>query len=189
MKIYETKLTRVLFAATDKGPSRYDLACIKCNKDGSAEATNGKVFVKVFNHHEGLGETIYIDFEKASNLPKKGELSLNMQGDNIISSKFIFPCRRTTSWPNTERIISRLTTLSCFTSVCIGLSTLKVLQEVCRLDTTYAPFWAGRTEGACILIHSIPNLLIVSLSEDRDEYIGKSAAYQTYMQQCGKNTA
>lgn len=192
MKIYETALTRVLFAATDRGPSRFDLKYIKCNMDGSAEATNGRVFVKVFEHHEGLEGTIYIDFEKVANLPKKGELSLGMQEDNIISSKFIFPCKRTTAWPNTERFIPHLTTLSCFTSVCIGLSTLKVLKEVCQLQTSYAPFWAGKPDqanGTCILIHPIPNLLVVGLSDNKDNYIEESAAYHTYMQQRGKNTA
>lgn len=188
MKIYDTKLTRVLFTATDRGPSRYALQYIKFNQDGSAEATNGRILVKVFNHHGELEieNDIFIDFEKVTNIPRSGEMELDIQDIKAIGEKNVFTCRYEAPWPAVERIIPSFDAkLSSFTSVNFGAQTLKVLKEVASMDESFAPYWAGKSDnrdGSCILIHDIHNLLVIGLSSDKDDIIEYSSAYKTYLE-------
>lgn len=185
MIIYDASITRVLFAATYRKPSRYDLKFIKCNVDGSAEATNGRVLVKAFDHHEEIEKDVFIDFDKISNIARSGSINLDLHEDKAIGAKHIFLCNYEKSWPATDRLIPRFESkLSSFTAVDFNGS-LKIFQELAALDKEFMPFWAGKPgneDGTCILIHSIPNLLVVGVSKSKDEYIGETAAYQTYLE-------
>lgn len=79
--IRHSRLTRILESATDKsGESRFkDIDKVRFNADGSAEATNGRVYVAVYNHHttwetqDGQGNPIpdhfYVQFNKKSYIP------------------------------------------------------------------------------------------------------------------------